>query len=293
MFGQQEHPLPLAGVLLHRLLQVGVPLTHDELGRAHHIGPVAHKGDGAPLGGRGEGNHFVRLPHGFAGKPGLEGLGGVVVGVGSGIEGVEGGLHRPDREKLLVQGHQAGHRHARLGDGARLVHAEHVHPGQGLNGAHVVDQGPLSGQTEHGHRQSHAGEQVEPLGNHADEGGHRGGHGVADAGLQEEVLLDEQSHPHWDESDADDPDELVQGVHHLGLTGGVALLGLQSEAGGVGLGAHPGEHRPAAARHHKAARQQLVPRRLGDGVRLAGDEGLVDLEGARDHHRVRRDLAAR
>ncbi|CAN4036551.1 PQ loop repeat, partial [Dysosmobacter welbionis] len=37
---------------------------------------------------------------------------------------------------------------------------------------------------------------------------------------------------------------------------------------------------------------QLVPRLLGDGVRLAGDEGLVHLHLPGEDRSVRRDLAA-
>ncbi len=52
---------------------------------------------------------------------------------------------------------------------------------------------------------------------------------------------------------------------------------------------HPG---PALAGDDEAAGQQLVPRLLGDGVRLAGDEGLVHLHLPGEDRPVRRDLAA-
>ena len=57
-----------------------------------------------------------------------------------------------------------------------LVHAQHVHPGQGLDGVHLVDQRPVPGQPHHAHRQGHGGQQEQPLRDHADEGRHHGDH---------------------------------------------------------------------------------------------------------------------
>ena len=85
---------------------------------------------------------------------------------------------------------------------------------------------------------------------------------------------------------------LVQGAHHLALAGAGVLLGRQRQLGGVGVRSHLVHPGPALAGDDEAAGQQLVPRLLGDGVRLAGDEGLVHLDLAGEHRPVRRDLAA-
>ena len=93
---------------------------------------------------------------------------------------------------------------------------------------------------------------------------------------QEDELLDEQGHADGDEQDADDADELVQGGRRLTLAHGDILLGLQGEAGGV----DSAPTRSSRARQRPdttKAPKQLVAGGLGDGVGLAGDEGLVDL----------------
>ena len=72
---------------------------------------------------------------------------------------------------LLGQGTQAAIGHFRLGDGARFVHAQHVHPGQGFGALQVLDQGIFGGQTENAGGQGQADHQVKALGDHADDCG--------------------------------------------------------------------------------------------------------------------------
>ena len=70
-------------------------------------------------------------------------------------------------------------------------------------------------------------------------------------------------------------------------------LRLSGQAAGVALGPDTGQPRHAAARHQKAAGFQLRAALLGNGPRLARDEGLVRLGAAVQHDGVRCDLVAR
>ena len=54
-----------------------------------------------------------------------------------------------------------------------------------------------------------------------------------------------------------------------------------------------GELDPAGAGHHKGPGAQLVPRLFLQGVGLAGEHGLVDLDRARTDHAVGGDLPSR
>ncbi len=105
-------------------------------------------------------------------------------------------------------------------------------------------------------------------------------------------LVVEQRCADGDQHDADEADQAVQGAHHLAFAGAVILLGRQRQLGGVGVCPHLVHPGPALAGDDEAAGQQLVPRLLGDGVRLAGDEGLVHLHLPGEDRSVRRDLAA-
>lgn len=59
-----------------------------------------------------------------------------------------------------VEGHGAG------GQGAGLVQAQDIHPGQYLNGSKLLDQDHVAGKPDPAHRKSHAGEQDQAKGNH-------------------------------------------------------------------------------------------------------------------------------
>ena len=227
-----------------------------------------------PLVGGGEGDHLLGLPAvPLLEAPG-QSLGGVVVGIHHLVVGTQHSLHLLGRG-LGVQAHQLLHRHVRLGDGARLIHAQYIHPGQGLNGAHLVDQGFPLGQAHHRDGQGHAGQEVQALGNHADEGGHHGGDGGGEALLLYQKFVAKQGDAQGNEGEADDPNQAVQGLHHLGLARPLVRLGLMGQTGSVAGRSHLVHPGPALARHHKAAGEQRVPGIFHDGVRLAGDEGLV------------------
>ena len=84
---------------------------------------------------------------------------------------------------------------------------------------------------------------------------------------------------------------MVQGAHHLALAGAGVLFGGQGQLGGVGVRPHLVHPGPALAGDDETAGAETVPRPLGDGVRLAGDEGLVHLGLAGEHRPVGGDLA--
>lgn len=71
-----------------------------------------------------------------------------------------------------------------------------------------------------------------------------------------------------------------------------SFLASRVRRAGVGLRPHPVQPGPAAAGHHEGAGEQLVAGGLGDGVGLAGDEGLVDLHLAGEDGGVGGDLVA-
>ena len=153
-----------------------------------------------------------------------------------------------------------------------------------------MDQGVPLGQTHDGHRQRHAGEQVQPLRDHADEGGHHSRDRLGERVLLYHQLVIKQGRPDGDQGKADEPDQLVQRLHHLRPAHPLIGLGLQGQPGGIAGRAHPIQTRPALAGHYEAAAEQLVPRVLGDGIRLAGDERLVHRHLSRHHRAVGGDL---
>ena len=275
------------------MLQVGIPGLHDELGRAHHVGAIGPEHHRRPLVGGGEGHGALHLPQGGLGEPLGHGPGGVVVRVDGLVIGVEDLLHPGPGAAVLVQGDHLPHRHLRLGDGACLVHTQNVHVGQGLHRAHLVHQGLPLGQAHDGHRQSHAGEQVQPLGDHADEGGHHGGHRVGKHVLLHHQFVVEQGRPDGDQGETDEADQLVQRLHHLRTAHPLVGLGLQRQPGSIAGRPHPIQTGAAFAGHHKAAAEQLIAGVLCDGVGLAGDEGLVYRHLAGHHRAVGGDLIPR
>ena len=128
---------------------------------------------------------------------------------------------------------------------------------------------------------------------HADEGGHHSRDRLGERVLLYHQLVIKQGRPDGDQGKADEPDQLVQRLHHLRPAHPLIGLGLQGQPGGIAGRAYAVQPGPALAGHHKAAAEQLVPGVFGDGVRLAGDKGLVHRHLAGHHRAVGGNLVPR
>ena len=156
-----------------------------------------------------------------------------------------------------------------------------------------MDQGLFPGQPDDGYCQRHTGQQVQALGNHADQGGHHTGHRLSEGMIQHDELVAEQGHADGDQGKADDFDQSVHGFHHAGLCCAAVCLGLHGQTGGIAVRAHVVHTGAAFARDDKTAGQQLVANVFGDGIRLAGDERLVHRYLSGKNGTIGGDLVAR
>ena len=85
------------------------------------------------------------------------------------------------------------------------------------------------GQTDDARYESQALQQVQPLGDHADERRDRRRNAAGDIPVQPQNLLDRQHHAKGDDDDADPFDKLRQRAHHLGFAGVLPLLRLHRQ----------------------------------------------------------------
>ena len=291
--GKEQHPAavghglfgpgPIGGVVL---------LAQDEFRRTQDIGVLGTVGHGAVFGLGGEAQHLLGLAGVVRVQGVLKGLHGLVVRghVGHEVRQLAG-------QGLLVgvvgQGDQPLIDHLRLGDGARLVHAQHVHPGQSLGAFQVLHQGVFGGgQPQHAGCQGQADHEVQSFRDHADDGGGSALDPFLDGQAQQGGLAVEEQPPDGDDEDADGDEQPVQGAHHPRQMTFLGFLGFAGELGRVGVRPHPGEDGVALAGDHEAAREQLAAHPLGDLVRLAGEQGFIDLDRAGDYLGVGADLVA-
>ena len=147
--------------------------------------------------------------------------------------------------------------HLVLRDRAGLVHAEHVHTGERLDAAHVVDERLFLREAHDAGHEGHACQQVEALGYHAHEGGNCGDYAVGDAAAQPGYLLYGHEHAERDYDYAYDLDQAGEGAHHFALFGRTGLFGLDGQAVCVAVRADVGQPRAADAGHDKAAREEF------------------------------------
>ena len=202
---------------------------------------------------------------------GLQGGVGVGVGGGQGAEG--GGGILP-----LVEHFERLHRQPPFGEGARLVEADHVHPRQSLDRRQFLHQHPAPPEADHADGEGHRGEQDQAFGDH----GRDAGGGAPQRLLDPDVVPEAHLAPHQegdrgDHPPGDDRQDPVDAVAQFAADQSEPL-GLFGEAGGIGLGADPGRPVAPAPGRHEGAREHLVAGLLEDGVRLAGEQGLVHLE---------------
>src|SRR5512132_3806439 len=141
-------------------------------------------------------------------------------------------LGGPVRRLQPLHGQVAGR------DRARLVEADHVHPGQGLDRRQLADQHLAAAEADHPDGEGDAGQQDQPLGDH----GNGPGHGPAEPGphpvLQAE-LADEQQRRRRHQGPGHVLEDLVDPGPQLGPGQGEAA-GLLGELDRVGLPAHLG-----------------------------------------------------
>ena len=75
--------------------------------------------------------------------------------------------------RLIVERDEGVERDGPVGQGAGLVEAHHVDPGQALDGGKLLHQHPAAGQGDRGHAERDAGQQHQALRDHADQRGDR------------------------------------------------------------------------------------------------------------------------
>ena len=289
--GQEQHPAAFGGPAGNFLRILRVILPQENLRGPQEVGLVPVEADAPvlPGGGEGQGGDGL-LPGALLLKIAAQGGHGVVVVpegghvIGHDEGGVLGGV------ALRAEGDHPLHRHFGFRDGAGLIHAERVHPGQGLDAFQLVDQGLLSRQPQHPGAEGHGGQKVEALGDHAHQGPHRRHHPLGVAPAQGVDLLPVEQQPHGNQQQADPLHQAAQVPHHPGLFFPAAAPGGQGEAVGVGVGPHRRKPGQTASRHQKAAGAQAVPGLFRHLLRLPGDEGLVYLAVPGEDLRVGADL---
>ena len=203
-----------------------------------------------------------------------------------------GGLVRFPGSRRRAQGNSPLHRHGVFRDGAGLVYAQHIHPGQRLNRFHIVHQHFVHGKPHHAHRHGHAGQQIQALRDHADHGRHGSRHAAPEAFAVDEKLLGKQQDADGNNQDTHDLYQAVQRADHLRLLSPLLGLCLQRQLGNVGVCPHLIQSGLALSGDNKASRKQVVPRFFGYFIRLTGDQGFVHGDFSFLHHRIRRYLVA-
>ena len=201
------------------------------------------------------------------------GPGGGIVRLLTAIHGTE---HRFQILRLMArQGHEIFYFHVRLGNGAGFVHAQHIHPGQGLNAVHILHQHLLPAQLQRRGRHGNGGQQVQPLGNHPHQGRHSAFHTIPEVQLQHGKFLVKQHQSHRNQGNAQHQNQLVQRTHHFGFAGFGIFLGLPGELAGKSLRPHRRQLHPAPSRHYNAAGAQNVPGHMGNGFGFSGNQGFI------------------
>ena len=291
VLGQQQHAAALCQQRRKHIGKFRRPASGQHVRRADHIAPMRPKVLGAVLVRRVEGDAAHRKPR-RAPLPEArcQGAARVVVGL---LPRVKSRQNLADR-RIFRQRQRVISLHRALGNRAGLVHAEHIHPGQRLDAVHIPGQHLAAGQPHHAHRQRHAGQQIEPLRYHTNQGGNRRIHGLLHREPQHPVLLPNQHRANRNQRHTDEFYQLIQAAHHLAAGHLVAVgLRLGGQLAGIALGSHVGQPRRAAPRHQEAARAQLCAALLRHRPCFAGDERFIGLRAAVHHHGIRHNLVAR
>ena len=191
ILGNQQHPVAPAGPFLYGLPKLVIPAAQGKFRRAHDKSALSPEHRSAPFGGGLERDPLGADPVGLPGEDLRHGFGGVVFRLNVRIDGRKNPLQPFGR--IVCQRNHIFHLHAGCRNGAGLVHAQHIHPGQGFDAVHILYQHLLPGQLQGGYCHGHAGQQVQSLGNHADERRYRALHAVLQTQLQHFKLLIKQN----------------------------------------------------------------------------------------------------
>ena len=112
----------------------------------------------------------------------------------------------------------AGHArdlHLAGGDGARLVEAERVYAGEGLDAVGLLDQHLAVGKARGGDGENRGGEKHQPLGDHSQDGGGRGEDGGLDGAAVHEQRPQEEAQSKGHQDDGANLDDGAQCVEDL------------------------------------------------------------------------------
>ena len=155
-----------------------------------------------------------------------------------------------------------------------------------------MHEGLALGQTHDAGHERKACQQIQSLGDHADDGADRARHGDGGGAVKPHELFDEHHHAERNDDHADPLDEVLQRAHHLRLLRLFGALGLLRQARDIGIRADVGQLRAAHTADDEAAREELVAGVFLDLVRLARDERLIDVAALGRDHGVGIDLVA-
>ena len=229
-------------------------------------------------------------PIGAVGEHFRHGSAGVVFRL---LTGIDGGQDLLQMLRIVVgQRNYIVHFHFGFGDSAGFIHAQHIHPGQGLDTVHILDQNLVLGQLQSRSGHGNAGQQVQALGDHAYQ---RGDHAL---GAFPEALtpypesLVKQRCANGDQGNAHHPNQPIQRAHHFGFGCMGVGLRFRGQAGRKGIATYPGQLGSGRAGNDKAAGFQFVTGALHNGIFLTGDQRFIDLDLAAADDAVGTDLVA-
>ena len=215
-----------------------------------------------------------RRPPGGDGRQGRVGAG---LGRGERAEGRRAHVgRRPLGQRVGALGHDA-----RPGEGAGLVEADHVHPGQALDGRELTDQHPPAGQSDGADGERDAGEQHQPLRDHGPDPGHAAPDGVGQVGVRQSSWLTMRIAAGREQRPLDELQDPVDAVGQLGA-GGREPSGLARQTLGERVGARPGSPGSGPSPElTKLPECTSSPADAGDRLGLPGEQRLVELDARR------------
>ena len=283
---EQQYALTLGrervGLLAHGV--VGRARGPDHLRRTKDPRAVLAERGRAPLAGGGERHRTGARPAGWRGERRAQRRGGRVA-VLVGREGAERVVDRRSRVEGLdpVVGDRA------FGERPGLVEADDVDAGEALDRGQLLHEHVAAGQRDCRDREREARQQHQALGNHRHDTGDNPRHRLPPPFVRAELAEREQRRRRH-QGIRDVAQDRVDPVHQL-RTHEREPPGLRCEPPRVRIVADTRRLEATAAGHHDAAGEHFVVGRLVDGIGLAGEQRLVDLQPVRFVHlAVARDL---